>query len=321
MDSNLLLECRKYIALDSLPRSKLRLEKEKNSTIASVNTFTPIGSMFCDARLPMGVSIDHASNVIAIAGWSNEGSLWSVEGSLIKKLEGHTDKVQCIDTSQGKTLTGSFDCEIRLWGSSSSVYKGHYSRINNVKWHPSLKYFISCSHDMTWKLWDVECCSSIITQDGHNRGVYTLSLHPDGNLLFSGDLAGVGALWDLRTGKVILTMTSHLKQILASCFASNGYVLVTGSDDNTLKVWDIRRKGLLYTIPAHSKLVSGIDINGNCIASSSYDGYLKIWKLEDFSLAQSINHDSKITDVAFDGTGDTLVSTSFDRTFKIWDKS
>ncbi|OMJ68512.1 hypothetical protein SteCoe_34005 [Stentor coeruleus] len=314
----LLLQARHQFSSFSLSKAQSRLILEKTLPSPKPKIFAAVGSMFCDNRLPMGVSFDDKTQMIGIAGWSCEGSIWDLKGTQIRKLEGHKDRVQCIDIKNSNILTGSFDNTIKLWQDGSLTLIGHNARVNNVKWHPDLVHSLSSSHDMTWKLWDCHKGLCIQSQDGHNRGVYALSVHQDGSLVVTGDLSGIGAVWDLRTGKHILTLKSHLKQILACDIAPNGFQVATGSEDHTVKIWDLRKKALMYTIPAHTKLVSSLSISSDAVASGSYDGFIKIWSLEDFSLVQNINLNCKVTDAVFDCTGDMLVTTSFDRTFKIW---
>lgn len=314
----LLLQARHQFASLSLSKAQSRLILEKALPKPKPKTFAAVGSMFCDTRLPMGVSFDDQSQLIGIAGWSCEASIWDLKGIKIRKLEGHKDRVQCIDIKSSNVLTGSFDNTVKLWQDGSLTLIGHNARVNSVKWHPDLVHSLSSSHDMTWKLWDCNKGVCIQSQDGHNRGVYALSVHPDGSMVVTGDLSGVGAVWDLRTGKHILTLKSHLKQILACDIAPNGFQIATGSEDHTVKIWDLRKKALMYTIPAHTKLVSSLSISSDVVVSGSYDGLIKIWNLQDFSLVQGININCKVTDAVFDCTGDVLITTSFDRTFKIW---
>lgn len=316
---SLLLKIREEIAEDSLQRAKSRLLSETQAKSSGILSFAPVGSMYSDPRLPMSVSLNEDQNLIGIAGWSNTVSLWTFQGNLSSQHTFHTDKVQCIDIQGSNTITGSFDKRLILWSSSSyTSFKGHQARVNACKFHPYGKNIISSSHDMTWRLWDISSSVCILSQEGHNRGVYALAVHPDGSLIATTDLSGLAALWDLRTGKNILVLKSHLKAALACSIAPNGYQVITGSEDHTLKVWDIRKKSLVYTIPAHNKLVSAVSISQEFIASGSYDGTVKIWRLDDFSMVQSIGHDFKVTDVCFGSSGDVLVSTCFDRTYKIW---
>jgi U4/U6 small nuclear ribonucleoprotein PRP4 len=314
-----LLEFRMGLARYSLPCARKRLEIERNGLKPSDSLlFAAVGSVPCDSRVPMGLAIDDQSNTVLIAGWSGELSIWNMKGEKLDSLNIHSDKVQCVDIKNQKILTGGFDSKVILSSPNPQEYQGHNGRVNSVIWSHLSDYFYSCSHDMTWKVWSTERTSSLMTQEGHGRGVFTISQHPDGGLLGSGDLSGIAALWDLRTGKHLMTFKDHTKKVLDSEFADNGYLFLTASEDNTVKIWDLRKKSLLYSIPAHSKLVSCLALSNSSIFSGSYDGTVKIWKLNDFSLVQTLNHNTKVTDLALDSSGEVLVSSNFDRTFKIW---
>jgi len=142
--------------------------------------------------------------------------------------------------------------------------------------------------------------------------------------LATGDLHGVGLVWDLRSGKNILSFQGHVKQITALTFVPNSYQMATGSDDNTIKIWDMRRKGNVQVIPAHTKLVSDIKFVGQTMLTSSYDTKAKIWSagcaLEHQStLVRSLTgHENKVTSVCAVSDLSYILTTSFDRTFKLW---
>lgn len=315
-----LVNFRVELASFTLPKAKKRLELERVAESKQDKSlhFAAVGSVPCDSRLPMGISIDNLTNTVAVAGWSNELSIWSMQGEKLNSFHPHTDKIQCVDTNSSLYLTGGFDSKVVLSGSSTTTYSSHKARVNSVLFSQLSSYFLSCSHDMTWKLWSIDRQSPLLSQAGHGRGIYSISQHPDGSLLCSGDLSGIAALWDLRTGKTLMTFKDHLKKILDCKFAPNGFNLITASEDNTSKVWDLRKKSLLYTIPAHSKLVSCLAVSESFIFTGSYDGCVKVWRLDDFSLVQVLSSDAKVTDLDLDLTGDVMVSSHFDRTFKIW---
>lgn len=150
---------------------------------------------------------------------------------------------------------------------------------------------MSCSHDGSWRFWDLETKTELLKQEGHSRGVYAMSLHPDGSLLFTGDLGGTGMVWDLRTGKPALPILGHVRQLLSSDFSPNGHTLATGSDDNTIRVFDLRRRNCQQIIPAHQKLVSSLQFQPNkarFLISSSYDHTCKVWSVQDWSLQKVI---------------------------------
>ncbi len=109
-----------------------------------------------------------------------------------------------------------------------------------------------------------------------------------------------GRVWDLRTGSCIMFLEGHLKAIYGVDCSPNGYQVITGSDDNTCKVWDLRQRSVIYTIPAHTKTV-------------------KLWLSKTWQPLKTLQgHDGKVMGVDISRDGEYIVTSSFDRTFKIW---
>ena len=116
-------------------------------------------------------------------------------------------------------------------------------------------------------------------------------------------------------------------------FLPTGYHLATGGDDNTVKIWDLRKRENLTTIPAHSKLVSDIKFEQNpqsrLMLTSSYDQKCKIWgtksilqgenSADDWVLLRTLSgHENKVTSISATSDLKHIITTSFDRTFKLW---
>lgn len=104
--------------------------------------------------------------------------------------------------------------------------------------------------------------------------------------------------------------------------------IATGSWDGTLYV--LNPEDLLTTYTSgpghHSEKVSGIDWKDNdTIVSGGNEGTINIWKCEPnnkkLTVITSIPqaHESRITKTLFHPSGDNVISTSFDQTWKMWD--
>lgn len=112
-------------------------------------------------------------------------------------------------------------------------------------------------------------------------------------------------------------------------FLPNGYQVATGSDDNTVKIWDLRRKNCVQTVPAHTKLISDVKFveqgDGKLLMlTSSYDNKCKIWgstgETGDWVVLRTLNgHENKVTSINMTNDLKYILSTSFDRTFKLWE--
>lgn len=110
--------------------------------------------------------------------------------------------------------------------------------------------------------------------------------------------------------------------MLSLDFSPDGYHLATGSDDHTVRVWDLRKRDCVYVIPAHTSLISTVKFapkTGEFLITSSFDGTIKAWSGRDWSpLGEFTGHEGKISCVDVAQNERSLVSCSFDRTFKLW---
>ena len=96
--------------------------------------------------------------------------------------------------------------------------------------------------------------------------------------LITGSADGSAKLWSLDTGLCLRTFTGHLNGVTAVAAFDEGAVL-TGSFDCTVKLWDAG--------------------TGSCLRT--YD-----------------NHDRHVTAVSACGNSSTFVTTSYDKTAKLW---
>ncbi|EPT30482.1 WD domain, G-beta repeat-containing protein [Toxoplasma gondii ME49] len=230
--------------------------------------------------------------------------------------------------------------------------EGHEDRVNRVAFHPSGRFLASTSHDETWRLWDVEKQQELLLQEGHAAAVYGVSIHPDGSLIATTDLSGVVRVWDLRTGRTVMPLVGHVKQVVSAAFHPIlGNLVATASDDHSVKIWDLRKglskqsqsslagsnhgphpgssshsnkpsSNVVTTVLAHNKLVTEVlfePVYGRCMYTSSFDGLVKVWSVNDFACLKTLAaHEGRVMSMDVMKGGETLASVGFDRTWKLW---
>ena len=125
-------------------------------------------------------------------------------------------------------------------------------------------------------------------------------------------------------------------------------VFVSASEDATIKLWDFETGDFERTLKGHTDSVQDVtfDTNGkmlgswtttvveNCqrrslislfflqieIASCSADMSVKLWDFSTFDCLKTLQgHDHNVSSVTFLPSGDFLVSSSRDKTIKIWE--
>jgi U4/U6 small nuclear ribonucleoprotein PRP4 len=92
---------------------------------------------------------------------------------------------------------------------------------------------------------------------------------------------------------------------------NNRHQIVTGGGDHSIKVFDVRKLQSIYTVAAHTGLVSDVKFyysdqpyqsgghSGLFLASSSYDGTVKLWSSGDWRLQKTlVGHEGRVTSVS-----------------------
>lgn len=202
--------------------------------------------------------------------------------------------------------------------------EGHEKRVARVAFHPNGKYLGSASYDLTWRLWDVEAGKELLVQEGHSKDLFAIKFHPDGSLCTTAGYDLIARLWDLRTGRSIMSLVGHTKPIYGLDISANGYHVATGSADGTVKIWDLRQQRQTFSIPAHTNLVSDIQFfrgsKNNSKNTKSSSSVVDLYDDETLDKVEKVKGDDETQaqlDVLSDG-GAFLVTSSYDRTVKIW---
>jgi len=96
--------------------------------------------------------------------------------------------------------------------------------------------FLSCSHDKTLRLWDVESGVELRRIEGHEEPVYSL-VRLDRHRVLSGSGDKTIRLWDIETGRELRRFVGHEGGVTRLALV-DGRVL-SGSEDRTVRLWDI----------------------------------------------------------------------------------
>lgn len=229
------------------------------------------------------------------------------EGGILSGL-GVCDDLICVGTGSGgiPVIKTSSDAQLQI----IDTLKGHTGRVSQFEFHPSKKVGVSASYDATWKLWDLENMTAVLSQDGHTDAVTNIKINTEGSVAATSSFDKSVRLWDLRSGINILTNDDHIREVHALAWR-NSYEYASAGADNTCYVYDLRNtKTEVLKIYAHTGCISDLHFNGDQLISASYDSTIKVWDPSGRK-SNEILLGSRIMSIDFDH--DNLVAGRWDR--------
>ena len=254
----------------------------------------------------------------------------------------HSDLTKAVFTETfSQILNVAFSPDGNLLAASDISYEVHLWRIADGKklltckasdgWAWSVAFspnsqLLASSANGTIHLWDVQTGECLQTIRGYTNRVFSLAFSPDGGLLASGNEDHQICLWNVATGELVAVLAEHSDEVHAVAFSPDGCLLASGSYDRTIKLWNVadirwqgpeadtgtRRHGDTETSAQNSKS----KINSNLKPQISK---LPARLTPHAALLTLSGHTHWVWSVAFSPDGNTLVSSSSDRTLKLWD--
>ncbi|XP_057159576.1 SKI8 subunit of superkiller complex protein isoform X1 [Ursus arctos] len=255
-------------------------------------------------------------DLVKVWKWSDErlDLQWS--------LEGHQLGVVSVDISHTLPIaaSSSLDAHIRLWDLENgkqikSIDAGPVDAWT-LAFSPDSQYLATGTHVGKVNIFGVESGKKEYSLDTRGKFILSIAYSPDGKYLASGAIDGIINIFDIATGKLLHTLEGHAMPIRSLTFSPDAQLLVTASDDGYIKIYDVPVLELRMSwLPAR--------ISPSCLFSSVLS-LVGLTDLNSFrqhaNLAGTLSgHASWVLNVAFCPDDTHFVSSSSDKSVKVWD--
>jgi WD40 repeat protein len=172
------------------------------------------------------------------------------------------------------------------------------------------------NRDASLELWNTTT-KTVRSFIGHEMGVSFLCFSADGTFLCSSSDEGSARCWDVQSGAV--TLFQAYRAVLSACVpVANGLSCFGTGSYGDLYAWNRQGERLFY--------VHGKDTFARCIALSS-DGQwalvggsqsARLWDLTRREIVHDLEHQDRVTAVAFSPRDELLCTVGKDKYIKLW---
>ena len=207
---------------------------------------------------------------------------------------------------------------------SPTILEGHRGWVGSLVFTPDNKGLISTSTDKTVIYWDLQSGNKKQLFENDTK-INSICVSPDGKYLVGGTDDGIVFRWDLINQSKDILYKSNNNTIYVVTYNQSGNMIAFGDKLGNLRVLNPSTLKLIINIKAHEARILDIKFrpDNQQIATSSYDGTIKLWNLrnmKDRPIAIT-EHESWVLSVDYSSDGKNLVSSSQKGVIFVWPTS
>lgn len=159
-------------------------------------------------------------------------------------------------------------------------------------------------------------------QTGHGSRVNSVPFSANGQLLASGGADQNIKLWRAADGALLRTLRVRFGGANSVAFSPDGQILAAGTAavNQNLYFFRVADGALIRTVAAHSNGTTGVAFtpDGALLVSGGRDRNVKLWRVSDGALVNTLNHGIRVISVAVSPDGQVAASGSSSGEIKLW---
>lgn len=260
---------------------------------------------------------------------AHSGKMWdAITGSAVGSLIGQRGQAnKAVFSPDGRYLVTASKNIVQVWnpasGQSLVTLEGHRADIKDAQFSPDGRRIATASVDDTAKIWDVATGKLLITLGGHGASVLTASFSLDGKHIVTASADKTAKVWKVATGQLLMTLTGHSKRVVSAVFSPDGLSIATLSEDNSARLWRANT-GREWKAVFFDKILApsvAFAPDGHIfVVTYGKEDVAEVWDIRSEKLIASLKgHTGWIATAEISPDGRHVVTTSFDKTARLWD--
>lgn len=275
--------------------------------------------------------------------------IWNVRTrSCIRTLE--CGYALCVAFLPGDKIVvvGNRNGELEVFDIASSTLiqsvKAHDGLISTIHVHPDGKSLATGSADKSAKFFSFEVVQEEIPGTRRTTSCFrlvhaqtlkvtdeilSLRFSPDSRLIALSLLDYTVKVFFVDSLKLFLNLYGHKLPVLSMDISYDSKLIVTSSADKNVRLWGLDFGDCHKAFFAHQDSIMQVafvphnqDLNGHHFFSASKDRMIKYWDGDKFEQIQKLSgHHGEIRALVVSRTGDFIVSTSHDKSIRVWQQT
>ncbi|HEY6422333.1 MAG TPA: WD40 repeat domain-containing protein [Pseudonocardiaceae bacterium] len=233
----------------------------------------------------------------------------------------HSSPISGIDVNKSYVATAGYDNKVILWDAESHTSLAdvrHDHLANQCRFAPSGRLLATSGSDFSARIWTIPDLRLVTVLTDQKDDVEMTVISPDETMVATVSRDHHVRVYSID-GVLRYRMEGHQRDVLSVEWVADGRELVTTSDDSTVRRWDVQRGELLHTTDlgdVETDTVAVID-DGEVLVLGNDDGNLVIIEYDQTPRLVEA-HGAGIKRVVFDREQQRLLSSSYDRTVRLW---
>ncbi len=234
----------------------------------------------------------------------------------------HQSPISGIAAYDGKWVaTAGYDNQIILWDAQqkTALARGWHDHLaNQLCFSQDGCYLISASSDHTARLWSVPNMKLVSVLSDHGDDVEMALFHPTEKRIATACVDHHVRVFDFQ-GQLITCFKGHKAAVISVAWSKDGNSLISSSNDGTVKQWCILTRALVKDIDLGGIETDTIAMaSDGCIYAGNDEGEIII--IRGTGIQKIPAHQSGIKRLVYHGGDQLLVSLSYDRMLKVWQR-